>query len=85
MTQGLFTGVLIVTLIAQALLPAYRLMVVLAGAAITCFAASWLHLATVPQLFAEVPWDVLRVPLAVYPRWLVCSLAEDFTQVARGE
>ena len=75
MTQGLFTGVLIVTLIAQALLPAYRLMVVLAGAAITCFAASWLHLATVPQLFAEVPWDVLviLVALGLYAEALASS------------
>lgn len=75
MTQGLFTGVLVVTLVAQALLPTYRLLVVLAGAAVTCFAAAWLHLATVPQLFAEVPWDVLviLVALGLYAEALASS------------
>lgn len=29
-------------------------------------------------------WDVLRVPLATYPRWLVPVAASDFTQLEAG-
>ena len=29
-------------------------------------------------------WDVLRVPLSIYPRWLVAVSAEDFTQLEAG-
>ena len=50
--------------------------------------SAWVRVAgpDVRTQFRElIGWDVLRVPLAVYPRWPVRSPAEDFTQVARGE
>lgn len=28
-----------------------------------------------------IGWDVLRVPLSIYPRWLVAVSADDFTQL----
>ncbi len=32
-----------------------------------------------------IGWDVLRVPLSLYPRWLVRVPREDFTQLVVGE
>ncbi len=31
-----------------------------------------------------IGWDVLGVPLAIYPRWLVAVAADDFTQLETG-
>lgn len=31
-----------------------------------------------------IGWDVLRVPLSIYPRWLVAVSADDFTQLESG-
>ncbi len=39
--QWLFAGLLMSTLVAQALLPAHRLLVVLAGAALSCAGAAF--------------------------------------------
>jgi hypothetical protein len=35
------------------------------------------------QFRSLVGWDVLRVPLSVYPRWLVAVPPSDFTEVER--
>ncbi|MDH5206137.1 MAG: hypothetical protein OEW36_10805, partial [Hylemonella sp.] len=56
-----FALALMLTLVAQALLPRYRLMVVLAGAALSCAAAALLGVASVSQVFAAVPWNVLLI------------------------
>lgn len=60
-----FALALMLTLVAQALLPRYRLMVVLAGAALSCAAAALLGVASVSQVFAAVPWNVLLILVAL--------------------
>lgn len=75
MTQLFFAGLLMTVIVVQALLPSYRLMVVLGGAALACGAASLTGVATVPQLFADAPWDVLLilVALGLYAEQLAAS------------
>lgn len=63
--QAGFAGLLAAAIVLQALLPSHRLLVVMGAAATSCAAAAWLGLATVPQLFAEVPWDVLVILVAL--------------------
>lgn len=60
-----FAGLLASTIVLQAVLPSRRLLVVLAGAALACTASAWLGIATVGRLFAEVPWDVLVILVAL--------------------
>ncbi len=75
MTQLFFAGLLVTVIIVQAMLPRFRLLVVISGAAIACGVAAWLRLATVSQLFAELPWDVLLilVALGLYAEQLAAS------------
>lgn len=63
--QWLFAGLLMSTLVAQALLPSHRLLVVLAGAALSCAGAAFWGVATVEQVFAGVPWSVLLILVAL--------------------
>jgi Na+/H+ antiporter NhaD/arsenite permease-like protein len=56
-----FPLLLLVTIVAQALWPAHRLLIVLAGAAGSCVAASVLGVASASALFAAVPWNVLLI------------------------
>ena len=63
--EALFAGVLASAIALQALLPRYRLLVVLAGAAVAATLTTVLGTGTVPQLFAEVPWDVLLILVAL--------------------
>lgn len=37
------------------------------------------------QFRSLIGWDVLRLPLPIYPRWLVRVSGEDFTQLEAGE
>lgn len=63
--QALFASLLVGVIVLQAVLPSLRLMVVLGGAALTCVACVALGVATVGQLFADVPWDVLVILVAL--------------------
>jgi Na+/H+ antiporter NhaD/arsenite permease-like protein len=63
--QVVFALLLMATLVAQALLPSYRLMVVLAGAALSCAAAAAWGVASVGAVFAGVPWNVLLILVAL--------------------
>ena len=60
-TQALLAGILLVSLILQAVLPARRLVLVTAGAGLAALASALLGTATAPQLLAEVPWDVIVI------------------------
>lgn len=64
-SQLFLAGVLVVALIAQALWPKLRLLIVLAGAAVSSLGAAWMGIATAPQLLAQVPWDVLVLLVAL--------------------
>jgi len=58
---GLLTGVILL----QAMLPSYRLLIVLGGAAVSCGVSTLLGVASPGQLFREVPWDVLVILVAL--------------------
>ncbi len=60
-----FALTLMAALVAQAALPAYRLMIVLAGAALSCAGAAWLGIGSVEAIFAGVPWNVLLILVAL--------------------
>lgn len=60
-----FAAVLCLTIVLQALLPAYRLTVMLAGAALACAGTALTGLASVSTLFAELPWNVLMILVAL--------------------
>lgn len=64
-TQLGFAGLLAATIVLQALVPSRRLLVVLGGAAVACAASALLGIATVGRLFADVPWDVLVILVAL--------------------
>lgn len=59
--QAALTSILLLALILQALLPAYRLLIVTTGAGLACLASAVLGVASAPQLLAGVPWDVLVI------------------------
>ncbi|MCB2017248.1 MAG: hypothetical protein KDF54_07015 [Hydrogenophaga sp.] len=61
----IFALLLVLTLVAQALLPAHRLLVVLAGAALSCAGAAFWGVASVSAVFAAVPWNVLLILIAL--------------------
>lgn len=63
--QVAFPLLLVATIVAQALLPAYRLSIVLAGAALSCAGTVGYGLGSVAGLFAEVPWNVLLILVAL--------------------
>jgi Na+/H+ antiporter NhaD/arsenite permease-like protein len=59
--QALLPALLVVTLVLQAVLARYRLLIVMSGAAASCLAASMLGLGHATQILADVPWDVLVI------------------------
>ncbi|HEY8075243.1 MAG TPA: SLC13 family permease [Labilithrix sp.] len=59
--QIVLPAVLVVTLVAQALLPRFRLLLVLSGAGIACLLSSVLGLGHPQKILADVPWDVLII------------------------
>ena len=63
--QWLFASLLVLALVLQALLPGYRLMIVMAGAALACAGAATLGIASVSAVFAGVPWNVLLILVAL--------------------
>lgn len=63
--HALFAALLVGVIVLQAALPALRLVIVLGGAALTSVACVVLKVATVAQLFADVPWDVLVILVAL--------------------
>lgn len=60
-----FALLLAAVLVAQALRPAYRLQLVLGGAALSCTAASLSGLTSVDQVLAGLPWNVLVILVAL--------------------
>lgn len=63
--QAAFAAALVATLVAQAVWPRLRLLIVLAGAALSCGAAAVLHITPVAAVFAGVPWNVLLILVAL--------------------
>jgi Na+/H+ antiporter NhaD/arsenite permease-like protein len=59
--QGILSAILLVTLLVQAFLPSYRVLVVCSGAGLSCLAATLLHVAPTSRILAELPWDVLII------------------------
>lgn len=60
-----FAAVLGLAIVLQALLPGYRLMVMLGGAALTCLGTALGGTHSVTMLFAELPWGVLLILVAL--------------------
>ena len=65
MSSLVFALLLVLTVVAQAVLPAFRLQIVLAGAALACLGATLSGVATPAQVFAGVPWNVLLILVAL--------------------
>lgn len=63
--QWSFAVLLMLALVLQAALPRYRLLIVMAGAALACAGASFLGIASVSAVFAGVPWNVLLILVAL--------------------
>lgn len=63
--EMMFALVLVVALVAQAVLPRYRLLIVMAGAALSCAGAAFWGVASVSTVFANVPWNVLLILVAL--------------------
>jgi Na+/H+ antiporter NhaD/arsenite permease-like protein len=59
--QAILPAVLVVTLVIQAALPRYRLLITLSGAASSCLVTSIFGLGHATQLLADVPWDVIVI------------------------
>ncbi len=59
--QWVLPVLLVVTLVLQAALPSYRLLIVMTGAALSCIATSVFGLGHASQILADVPWDVLVI------------------------
>ncbi len=65
MAALVLTSILVVTLAAQARFAAYRMLIVLSGAACSCLASALLGTGGSHELLAEVPWDVLVLLVAL--------------------
>lgn len=61
----MFALVLVLALVAQALLPRFRLLIVMSGAALSCAGAAFWGVASVSTIFAGVPWNVLLILVAL--------------------
>jgi Na+/H+ antiporter NhaD/arsenite permease-like protein len=59
--QTILALVLVATLVAQALLPSVRIMVVAGGAALSCLLATLIGVSTTKDILTTVPWDVLII------------------------
>jgi Na+/H+ antiporter NhaD/arsenite permease-like protein len=60
-----FTLLLLAVLVLQARWPAYRLQLVLGGAAMSCLVAALSGLTSLSQVLASVPWNVLVILVAL--------------------
>lgn len=65
MDQLVLGGILLVTLLIQAVFPAYRLLLVTSGAALASLGCAAFGHAGAAQLLAEVPWDVMVLLVAL--------------------
>jgi Na+/H+ antiporter NhaD/arsenite permease-like protein len=63
--EMMFALVLVAVLVAQALAPRFRLLIVTAGAALMCAGAALVGVASVSTVFAGVPWNVLLILVAL--------------------
>ncbi|MBI3180527.1 MAG: permease [Myxococcales bacterium] len=88
----LLASILALTVVAQALLPSYRLLLTLGGAALSCAVAALTGVGTTRAIFADVPWDVmiLLVGLGFLAELLVATrvfgvIAAAVTRWSRGE
>jgi Na+/H+ antiporter NhaD/arsenite permease-like protein len=61
LAQAILPALLVVTLVVQAALPRYRLLIVMGGAACSCLTTSVLGLGHAAQILSDVPWDVLVI------------------------
>lgn len=59
--QSILSSILLITLLLQAFLPSYRVLVVCTGAGLSCLASTLLGVAPTSKILAEVPWDVLVI------------------------
>lgn len=90
--QLILAALLVSALVAQALVPPVRVLIVVAAAGLACLAAFLLGTATPKQLLAAVPWDVLviLVSLGAFSSVLAESrlfdrLAVLATRISRGD
>jgi Na+/H+ antiporter NhaD/arsenite permease-like protein len=77
-------AVLVAALVAQAVLPSRRLLVVGAGAALACTLASTTGTATTASLLAGVPWDVLLILVSLGLLTEVVASTRVFARLAVG-
>lgn len=91
-TPLLLALILAATIVAQAIVPAFRLLLVLGGAATACLVATVTGAGTTRAIFADVPWDVLilLVGLGLLTNLFVTTrvfgvLAAAVTRWSRGE
>jgi len=59
--QSVLSAILLLSLVVQALLPGFRVLIVCAGAGLSCLAAALLGVASTSRILSEVPWDVLII------------------------
>jgi len=59
--QAIATTILVLALVLQAALPAYRVLIVMVAAGVACLATSLGGLGAPSALLADVPWDVLVI------------------------
>lgn len=59
--QGILSALLLLTLLIQAFVPSYRVLIVCAGAGLACLASTLLGVASTSKILAAVPWDVLVI------------------------
>jgi Na+/H+ antiporter NhaD/arsenite permease-like protein len=82
MTAALLVAILLATLVAQALRPQARLLIVCLGAALTGLASTLLGVASTPVLLAGVPWGVLVMLVALGLLAEMLAASRIFAQIA---
>lgn len=58
-------SILVLAIVIQALVPSRRVLIVATAASVACLASATLGVATPPRIFADVPWDVLVILVAL--------------------
>ena len=61
MSAVILPAILLIAIIAQAVLPSRRLLLITGGAALSCLASALLGATPVRDILASVPWDVLVI------------------------
>jgi Na+/H+ antiporter NhaD/arsenite permease-like protein len=90
--QSLLAALLLAALVAQAVLPAVRVLIVVAAAGLACLLSLALGTATPKALLAAVPWDVLVILVSLGALSSVLAesrlfdrLAVAATRISRGD